>query len=222
MRRVVVDVRPGALGFDTDARLTRAQYAEMRSLGFEFAERYLGDLTTEEVDDCLGAGLLLQPLQHAHLAGWLPSEGFGLADGERAVRDAQRAEIPPMPLFADLEEPLAGTTTVEVFAHCRGLCPPMVQAGYEAGVYWGAGMPGDGRFLYSLPFTRYWKSFSDVVTPWRRGWQLVQLYSFPLGQVLVREVFPQASDLVGGRLIDLDVAQSDYLGSRPRMLAGVP
>jgi hypothetical protein len=48
---------------------------------------------------------------------------------------------------------------------------------------------------------------------------MIQLYAFPLGQALVREIFPQASALVGNLAIDLDVVQSDYLGSRPKMLA---
>lgn len=219
MNRVLVDVRPGAVGFDTDTRLSREQYAEMRTLGFAFAERYLGDLTSEEVDDCLASGLLLQPLQHAHTAGWTPSDVHGQADGHRALRDASVAGLPPMPLFFDFEEPIVGASTLEVEAHSLALCRIVQGARYEAGVYWGARMPGDSHFLYRLPFTRYWKSFSDVVTPWLRGWQLVQLYCYPLGQTFVRDLFPDASPLVAHLAIDLDVAQSDYRGSRPKMLA---
>jgi hypothetical protein len=67
----------------------------------------------------------------------------------------------------------------------------------------GADIPVSGRGLFeALSFTRYWRSLSQVSNVDVRGYQMVQL--FPDDQ------------FVAGVEVDLDVIQSDYLGSRPR------
>jgi hypothetical protein len=219
MNRVLVDVPHGAIGFDTDTTLSAAQYRECYALGFRFAIRYLGDLTSDEVDAALASNMLLGVVQHAHLPGWTVTPLLGQADGRRAVVDANAAGLPPMPIFIDLEEPAPETTINDLHEYSYECCKIVRGAGHEAGVYWGAGLPGDAQGVYHLAFTRYWKSFSNVITPWRRGYQLLQLFHFPKGECLVRDVFPEASPLVANVAIDVDVALSDYQGSRPRMLA---
>jgi glycoside hydrolase-like protein len=217
--RQVVDVPHGAIGFDTDTRWTGAQYAEARSLGFRFAFRYLGDLSSEEVDEALGADMMISAIQHAHPPGWECSVQLGADDGARAVRDARSALLPPgLPLWADLEEVATGTGPSLVAGYSQAWCAHVVGAGFPAGVYWGAGMPGDSQQLYQLPFTSYFKSFSNVVTPWRRGYQLYQLFHFPRGECIVADVYPDASSLTRNLAIDVIAACSDYVGSRARML----
>jgi hypothetical protein len=72
------------------------------------------------------------------------------------------------------------------------------------GVYVGAGVApplSESELFHSLPFQRYWRSFSAVNNVQARGYQLLQLY--PGDQV------------IAGVQVDLDVVQTDYLGSRP-------
>jgi len=224
MRRIVVDAPHGALGFDCDTRLSREQYSAARALGFRFVARYLGDLTSDEVDDCIGSGLLLLPVQHAHAPGWIVGEGghTGAEDGRRAVADANAAALPQMPLWFDLEQPHTATTPAQVHQYAAEACAAVGRPGFEGRVYWGAGMPGNEHDVYMLQFTGYWKSFSNVVTPWKRGFQLIQLFRYPRGECYVREVFPLAPASIADVLIDVDVACSDYEGSSAKMLAALP
>jgi hypothetical protein len=219
MARRTVLMPHAALGFDTIARLSRDQYAAMRALGFQYAIRYLGDLTSDEVDDCcLHAGLGIVPVQHAHAVGWIPSAELGTADGAAAVRDAVTARLPPCELWADLEGCNPVTTHDQVLAWSVTWCRPVTITSNDAGVYVGGATPEDAHALYSLPFTGYWESESAVAAPWRRGFKLVQLFCAPKGECLVRDVFPNAPTLVRNLQIDVDVSRSDYLGGRCRMV----
>jgi hypothetical protein len=220
MNRIVVDVPHGSLGFDCDQRLSLEQYQGMRALGFRFVMRYLGDLTSDEVDDALGADMMIGAIQHAHLSGWTVDAHPGAEDGRRAVRDANMAALPLMPLWADLEEPSPSTTTAQIAQWSAEWCAAVVHPGHEAEVYWGAGMPGDAKQVYQLAFTGYWSSFSNVVVPWRCGFKMRQLYHFPKGECLVRDVFPQgAPAIVADVPIDVNVAFNDYLGRKVRLCA---
>jgi hypothetical protein len=74
----------------------------------------------------------------------------------------------------------------------------------DPGVYVGAGLAPpltDADLFRSLPFQRYWRSFSAVNNVHGRGYQMIQLY--PADQTIV------------GVQVDLDVVQSDRSGSRP-------
>ena len=146
---------------------------------------------------------------------------LGTQDGERAVSSAAFAGLPvALPLWCDLEEPEATTTHDAVSTYARHWCLPVASRGPEASarVYVGAGVPCDGQQLYHLAFTGYWQSFSNVPTPFRRGYQMRQIYAAPSGSCRVRDVFSAASALVGDLMIDVDVTESDFLGSRPKML----
>src|SRR4029077_19885746 len=184
MNRIVVDCPHGAIGFDTNTRLSLEQYRVLRALGFRFAIRYLGDLKSDEVDDALAADLMLGVVQHAHYSGWDVGNHPGSDDGKRAVSDAHAAALPLMPLFADLEEPSPSTTVTDIEQWSAQWCAAVVHPGHEAQVYWGAGMPGDSKQLYQLAFTGYWSSFSNVIVPWRCGYKMRQLYHFPKGECL--------------------------------------
>jgi len=219
-RRLAVPCPAGALGFDTDERPTAAQYQLLRALGFRFACRYLGDLTSAEVDDALDAGVGIIPVQHAHLPGWSPDTLKGADDGARAVHHAAVAGLPACTLWADIEG-CAGSAA-DLAGYVRAWCASPVKAGFEAGGYIGSGTPGDSETLWRLDFTGYWKSQSDVPTPARRGWRLIQLFAPPYGSCTVGDVFPGCSPAVRELTIDVDVAQSDYLGALPKMIVRAP
>lgn len=220
--RRVVPVPFAGLGIDTTARLTRDQYAAIRALGIVFAGRYLGDLTSEEIDDAHAAGVGILPVQHAHAAGWQPTGALGREDGTRAVQDARGAGIPCMPLWNDLEGCHPASNEDEIATYAAGWASALRVAGYEPRVYVGAGVPGDGLTLYALPYVGYWKSQSIVPTPARRGYQLVQLFRYPQGQCQLGDAFPDAPPAVKHLLVDVDVATTDYLGGRPAMLVAAP
>ena len=218
MGRVTVTIPHAALGFDSDQRWTRAQYAAMRLLGFRFAIRYLGDLTSDEVDDAHAADIGIVPVAHAHLPGWMPSAQLGADDGRRVVHDLTIAGLPPCEVWADLEGVALTATRELVQAYSVAWCAPVHATSNDASVYVGAQVPADPHSLYALPFTGYWQSESDVPTPWRRGYKLIQLFAAPKGECLVRDVYPDAPPIVAHMAIDADVTRSDYLGGRCRMV----
>ena len=87
----IVRASQGMIGFDTDTKITEAAN-EFVLQGFHFVLRYLslrekeaqGDLTKEEANAILEAGLGLMPVQHVREPGWIPTEPLGLRDGNEA------------------------------------------------------------------------------------------------------------------------------------------
>ena len=216
----VVDVLPGARGFDTIEALNAAQYIDMRAAGFTFRWGYLGDLHTDEIAKATSSGVGILVIQHARALNWMPDSAKGAEDGARAVRDAQSAQLPTaLPLWCDLEGCGPAATYAEVDAYAKTWCAAVVGSGHPAEVYVGASVPADAAGLWHLPFTGYARSFSDVPTPTHRGFKLIQLFStFPKGECFVRDFDPGAPASIAGINIDIDVAQCDYLGARPKML----
>jgi hypothetical protein len=216
----VVDVLPGARGFDTIESLSASQYETMHALGFTFRWGYLGDLHVDEIAKATSASVGIMVIQHARAVGWNPDSARGAEDGARAVRDASSAQLPKtLPLWCDLEECNAAATYAEVDAYAKTWCAAVVGSGHAAEVYVGSNVPADAAGLWHLPFTGYARSFSNVPTPAKRGYKLIQLFStYPKGECFVRDAFPGAPPNVAGINIDIDIAQCDYLGARPKML----
>ena len=85
MTNVVSLATRGAQGFDSDTALTRVTASELAASGFQFAVRYLsrsqpqnrGDLSADEVQVILGAGLALMGVQHVSRPGWAPRQALG-------------------------------------------------------------------------------------------------------------------------------------------------
>lgn len=218
MNLKVVQAAPLMRGFDTITRPTAAQYIVLAQF-FDFAIRYLGDLHADEVSDALNAKLGLMLVQHARANGWMPDAAKGATDGARAVRDAQAINAPKgLTLWLDLEVCSATALFGDVQKYSEAACDQITNAGFKAGVYVGAGVPGSGQQLYELPFTAYWKSQSFVATPNRRAFQLEQLFVYPQGQCLIKDVWPKAPPNVASMQIDADVVLCDYLDGRPTML----
>jgi|SRR5579864_3059588 len=216
----VVDVTPGARGFDTIATLTGVQYAAMRDIGFTFRWGYLGDLHTAEIDTALSNGVGIVVIQHARAPGWMPDATKGAEDGARAVRDASVAQLPgALPLWCDLESPSLAATARDIAAYSMSWCLAVHGASHPAELYVGYALPCNAEQLWELPFTGYASSFSDVATPAHRGFKMRQLFAdYPKGECVVRDFCPTAPASVAGLSIDIDIAQTDYLGARVKML----
>ena len=83
------------------------------------------------------------------------------------------------------------------------------QGGSPPGVYVGWGLPFSSSELYwSLAFTGYWKSLSDVPDVAVRGYQMIQ--------------HGPANQLVCGVTVDIDTIQADQKGNVPQWLIASP
>jgi hypothetical protein len=197
------------LGFDTVAKIDSPTAARLATSGLQFAVRYVGlrgpapgSLDARELDGLTGCGLAVMAVQHARTSDW--SAETGRADGEAAARNALAAGLPPdTTLWCDMEGAIPGAEVA--IAYGNAWHNGATSAGMNnPGVYVGAGVApplSEGELFHSLPFQRYWRSFSAVNNVQARGYQLLQLY--PGDQV------------IAGVRLDLDVVQTDYLGSRP-------
>src|ERR1700679_3188315 len=109
-----------ALGFDTEAPVSAQEAADRRRGGFVFCIRYLtrvspvedaSDLTANEAQTILGAGLALSAVQHVHRPGWSPSAQLGTLWGNNAAANAKSVGLPPgINIWLDLEGVAGGAT----------------------------------------------------------------------------------------------------------------
>lgn len=193
-----------ALGFDTVMALDAAHAAGLKAAGMSFAIRYLGSITAPELQVILDAGLLFMPVTFSRGAGWAPTSGMGLADGERDVAQLQALNVPKgCTVWVDLEgvDPTAGFQAVSDWINTRAAI--LRRAGYDAGLYVGAGDVLNSAELYGLMnIDRYWRSLSQVPEP-SCGFSLLQL--------------PHTITLAGVE-IDVDCVQYDFQGRLPTMV----
>ncbi len=84
-------------------------------------------------------------------------------DGGRKERRRERdgdADLPAgVTLWCDSEGQAGGASAT--IAHVNAWAAVVKAAGYDPGLYVGAGTPLDGQQLYALDVDRYWKSFSQ-------------------------------------------------------------
>jgi len=219
----LVHLPHAALGFDCFTLPTALQYQAMRELGFIFHVGYLDNTTTENLNDCLAAGLYWVPVQRARGGGWTPSSETGGEDGARARRDGIRLGLPAeLNMFRDFEGCNPLTTLTQMEADSVSWCTEMNPTGFVGKVYLGGGLPAGvtPEFLYrNLAYRGYWASFSRVPDVAVRSYQMRQLYRDPRGECVVSDVFPDAPPEVAGMGIDADIALSDYLGGRVNAVA---
>lgn len=202
----------GAVGVDTAAKLNASSATKLKLAGVHFALRYVsistprpGDLTTEELREVLGAGLALMGVQHVRYPGWVPTAQMGAMDGVNAAKNAKQAGLlAGTTLWCDIEGEAGTASAADTIAYAAAWFNAVKAAGYEPGVYVGAGVPLTSSQWYELPFTRYWKSLSLVPTPAPRDFCMIQLYP---------------TTKVAGIDVDLDVIQSDRRGGYPRWMA---
>jgi hypothetical protein len=175
----------GVRGFDADTPLSSQAAADFFSAGFRFCLRYVGrvqmesyDLSTQEAEGILAAGLALMPVQHVLNSGWMPTAVLGAEYGRNAATFAQQVGFPPgVNVWCDLEGVASHTEAADVVAYCNAWHDAVAAAGYVPGLYVGSEPGLTGQQLYAeLRFTSYWAAFNvaRAATPLPRGWQLVQ------------------------------------------------
>jgi len=179
-----VQVAPdGSLGFDADSVVTLAVAQQFATQGYTFCLRYLSlsdgqhhkDLSTNEANDILAAGLALMPVQHVAASPWSPTAALGQTNGANAASNAAAIGFPPgVNVWCDLEGVAAGTDAADVIAYCNAWFGAVSSAGYVPGLYVGANAILSGQQLYDLAVEHYWKSESIVPALPVRGYQMVQ------------------------------------------------
>ncbi len=204
----------GMLGFDANTKLTATTARALRDAGFKFAIRYLSrkakppakDLTADELNIILDAGLAAMAVQHVAPSGWIPSDTLGVEYGGNAAAHAQAVGLPEKSsVWLDLEGIAAGTLASAVIDYCNAWFKEVENAGYTTGVYVGANSILSGDQLYlSLKTARYWKSGSNVPDIPHRGYCMVQ------------HIIPD--DKVGGVSIDRNVTFVDVFGNAPMLV----
>lgn len=204
----------GTHGFDANTKLTATTAKALKDAGFEFAIRYLSrkarpparDLTADELDIILDAGLAAMAVQHVAPAGWTPSEALGVECGANAAAHARAIGLAATcSVWLDLEGIARATPPSAVIAYCNAWFKEVESAGYTTGVYVGADCILSGDELYfNLKTKHYWKSGSTVPDIPHRGYCMIQ-------RII-------AGDVVGGVAIDRDVTFVDTLGSAPMLM----
>jgi Domain of unknown function (DUF1906) len=200
---------PGILGFDwSDQALTLADAQNYYGQGFRFCIRYVSrtddlqqynqanqtpDLSSQEAQDILNAGLALMVVQHACNPDWTPTADLGSQYGSCAAQFAGEAGIiAGVNVFLDLEGIKAGTDPQAIVDYCNNWFDQVAAAGYEPGIYLGYDVWLSPDDLYAkLKFKHYWKAGGDVTDVGTRGYQMIQT--------------------IDGKF-DSDVTQNDNLG----------
>lgn len=210
MTRAVADAFVLARGTDSVQPIDLARARALKAWGLDFAIRYLGSVTSDEIDAILAAGLAFMPVTFGMKHGTPLTAALGSSYGATTVRQAQAAGIPKgATIWLDLED--CTGTDAEVEAFVNAWCDPTGAAGYICGLYVGAGAILSSAQLYALHVTRYWQSLSKEVDQRGQlaepacGWCMIQLYP---------------SVHVAGLFADGDVIQRDYRGRVPSWVVG--
>ena len=211
----------GSKGFDANTTVRPEDAAAFLAAGYTFAVRYIRrvqahsyDLSVQERDDILGAGLGLMVVQHVALDGWVPTPELGTQYGETAVTALGELGIPAeVCVWLDLEGVKGGTPHGDVIGFCNNWFDVVKAVGYMPGLYvgYGAGLTADELYR-KLKFTAYWSAYN------------LDAPNFPAVRgVQMRQGVAHASDLIPGftnQTLDVNVIRADALGGTPVLLFG--
>jgi hypothetical protein len=162
-----------------------------------FVVRYLGSITSEEVDAILGAGLALMVVTYADR--W---------DGPTTVQQLKAAGIPMgTTVWLDVESIGPSLTPEEIAGKINTWARIVRNAGYDPGLYIGVNVQLTAADLYALVNDRYWHSCSRILD--RNG-----APNEPQCGCCMRQLRPP-NVVVGGSIVDVDVIEQDYEGRVP-------
>jgi Domain of unknown function (DUF1906) len=193
-----------ALGFDCVTTLDTARATALKAAGMAFCLRYLGSITPAELTVIFDAGLVYMPVTFSRAPGWVPTTAMGTSDGTLDVQHLHTLAIPKgATVWVDLEGAAGSATAVAGWVNARAAV--LRTAGYDVGLYVGAGDVLNGQQLFELAtIDRYWKSLSDVPTPAKCGFAMIQLWK---------------TVTVAGTEVDVDCIQYDYQDRLPMVVA---
>ena len=169
----VAPLADGSIGFDVTTRLNPASAKQYYNKNFRFVVRYIGrgdgssnyvDLSQEEGQIIIDAGLGLGVVQHPLAEGWHPTHDLGARFGSAAARLAGDAGLPSgVTVWLDLEGVASGTSAQQVTDYCNSWFNEVAAVGYVPGVYVGAnpGLSAD-QLYWDLRMKSYWRGGSSA------------------------------------------------------------
>ena len=170
-------------GFDADTRLSGDLARIAYEQGYRFCIRYLSlevavastDLTHEEANLILDAGLALMAVQHVPYPGWPANGSLGTQHGKSAAINADNVGLPPgVNIWCDLEG-IGAVSAQSVIDYCNNWYDEVASFGYVPGLYVGFDTRLSGEQLYyDLKFKHYWRSQSEVPQVAVRSYQMLQ------------------------------------------------
>jgi hypothetical protein len=190
IRATVASLADGTIGFDIASPLNAISAKQYVNKGYGFVVRYVGrgdsssrfiDLTQEEGQAIVDAGLALCVVQHPLAEEWSPTGELGRQFGTAAANLAGNAGLPEgITVWLDLEGVAAVTPVQDVIDYCNEWYDEVSAVGFIPGVYIGAG-PGlsADQIYWDLSMKSYWRGGSSVQSgvpsdiP-HRGYQLIQ------------------------------------------------
>lgn len=204
---VVAPVPEGTILLDTNEVVSDAALRLAFASGVRGIIRYVGfvlkpwkgDITLDERDRILEAGMGLMVVQHVRNALWTPSEGLGIADGDAAVRHALAAGyLPGATLWNDLEGIEKGAVDPTI-SYANAKHERVASAGFEPGEYIGDRCPLSSEALYhELLSSLYWKSGSSVPDVAIRGYCMKQTIPGPTYAGIASDRNEHTGDRLGG------------------------
>lgn len=202
---------PGAVGFDTSARLSASQAQQAAAAGYRFAMRYATipgqtqqpqPLTPDEAAALRAAGIAIGIVQMFQTPSQI-SPANGYRDGASAAQQAAALGYPPgAVLWCDLEGVFP--SAADLISYLNNWGATVQKAGYPAGLYNGPQSPLTGAQIQALIFPHYWKAAANVPTP-SRGYQVIQM--------------SPANMTAFGTAIDVDITRRDNRGDLPTFWA---
>lgn len=182
----VITAPVGARGFDCIPALTPETARAFKEHKFDYAIRYLRraqkhtyDLTHEEAEIILAAGLGLMVVQHVASANsWVPTPDKGIDYGTVAVSEAHEIGLPAgTMIWLDLEGVSPGTPKSDIVDYCNNWYEQVKAAGFTPGIYvgWHCGL-NSHELYYLLKFEHYWAAYNlnNEEEPDHRGVQMRQ------------------------------------------------
>lgn len=180
-------------GVDTLQTVGAVDFAKLAAARVAWRAGYVEKITAEELEAQLAAGLAFLPVTYAL--------DF---DAAAHVARLQALGIPKgVTVFLDVEG--TGLDAATLGPKINAWAADMRAAGYDPGLYVGAGCPFTDAELYALGVDKYWHSVSRVVDPALRGCCVRQLRP--------NDVKPTGLD------VDVNVCEEDYMGDLPTFAA---
>lgn len=186
----------GARGVDAVTLISTAAQAQgLKNSGIDFVIQYLGSVTAAGVDTILGAGLAFMPVTYA--------DKF---DGPKTVAELKALAFPAgCTVWLDVEG-VGSTAPTTLKQQINDWATAVQTAGYQPGMYVGAGVPLTSIELYQLKVVRYWHSLSKIVD---RNGQLAE----PACGFCMYQLYPSIT--WAGVWVDVNFVQQDFQGRLP-------
>jgi hypothetical protein len=197
---------PDALLFDTDQVCSLTQLQALYAVGFRGGIRTVtfnqapdpSDVTAEEVQNFMTAGLGLMLYQRVRNPGWLPSATMGQADAKIFLAKAAAAGyLAGGSAWDDLEG--IGGNFMSTIAYEQAKSATLLTV-YPPGDYIGYDVPlNSDELFHDLLAKCFWKSISNVPDVATRGYALSQVAE---------------NVTIAGVEVDISVSRADRLGGR--------